>query len=155
MKKRAKWVALAAFAAAFMAFALNANGRTAANDGDLTIQIKNVSENGGFYQVDVDGAKMEVIAIRASDGTVRTAFNACQVCYSSGQGYYKMDRGELVCQNCANRFKAESVGIRSGGCNPVPILGDGKRVTDDTIVISRDYLRRAKILFDGWKTEYE
>ncbi|MDR3163222.1 MAG: DUF2318 domain-containing protein [Helicobacteraceae bacterium] len=153
MKKKANRAALTAV---FMACALSlmADGRTAEND-DLVIQIKDVSESGRFYPISVDGMKMEVIAIRASDGTVRTAFNACRVCYSSGRGYYKMDQGVLVCQNCGNRFGAESVETQSGGCSPVPIFGDDKSVTNDTIVISRGYLRRAKTLFDGWKAEYE
>ncbi|MDR2445448.1 MAG: DUF2318 domain-containing protein [Spirochaetaceae bacterium] len=69
------------------------------------------------------GTRLEVLAVKAPDGTVRTAFNTCQVCYASGRGFYKQQGTVLVCQNCGNRFRMSQVGLRSGGCNPVPIGG--------------------------------
>ena len=32
---------------------------------------------------------LEVLAVKAPDGTIRTAFNTCQVCYGSGRGLYR------------------------------------------------------------------
>lgn len=55
--------------------------------------------------------EMEVIAVKDSGGTVRTAFNTCQVCYSSGKGYYKQKGDKLVCQNCGNAFTMDQVRI--------------------------------------------
>jgi len=31
---------------------------------------------------------MEVLAVKAPDGTIRTAMNTCKICYDSGAGYY-------------------------------------------------------------------
>ena len=56
------------------------------------IPVKNISSTAQFYPVDVDGTQMEVLAVKAPDGTIRTAFNTCQVCYDSGRGYYKAGR---------------------------------------------------------------
>ena len=47
----------------------------------LSIPTDELSENVEFYPVDVDGIEMEVIAVKDSTGTIRTAFNTCQICY--------------------------------------------------------------------------
>ena len=54
--------------------------------GNLTIPVDELTENAVFYPANVDGTEMEVIAVKTSDGTIRTAFNTCQICYDSGNG---------------------------------------------------------------------
>jgi uncharacterized membrane protein len=120
-------------------------------DQDLVIKTAEVTENAVFYPVDIEGARIEVLAVKAPDGTIRTAFNTCQVCYGSGRGFYKQQGTVLVCQNCGNRFRMSQVGVRSGGCNPVPISAANKTVTDTAITISRDFLKEAKGIFARWK----
>jgi uncharacterized membrane protein len=120
-------------------------------DSDLVIQIADITENAVFYPVDIGGTRLEVLAVRAPDGTISTALNTCQVCYASGRGYYKQQGTVLVCQNCGNRFRMSQVELRSGGCNPVPVLPANKRVDKDTITISKDFLNAAKALFARWK----
>ena len=63
---------------------------------DLVIPLDKVTNNVTFYAVDVDGTEMEVMAVRDSSGNIRTAFNTCQVCYSSGRGYYQQEGNDLV-----------------------------------------------------------
>jgi hypothetical protein len=124
---------------------------TTPEGADIVILLSDVTETAGFYPTVVGGVDLEVLAIRAPDGTVRTAFNTCQVCFDSGRGYYIQEGDSLVCQNCGNRFAAGRVEIESGGCNPVPIF-EGDKVTDDTtITIPADYLREAQELFEDWK----
>jgi uncharacterized membrane protein len=118
---------------------------------DLVIQIADVTENAVFYPVDIEGTRLEVLAVKAPDGSIRTAFNTCQVCYASGRGYYKQQGTVLVCQNCGNRFRMSQVEVRSGGCNPIPIFAAHKTVTDTTITISKDLLKEAKSIFSRWK----
>ena len=60
----------------------------------------------------------------------------------------------LVCQNCGNRFTVDQVEIESGGCNPWPIFAENKRVTDETVTISYDYLKQATQLFANWKSAF-
>jgi hypothetical protein len=118
---------------------------------DIVILLSDVTETARFYPTTAEGVDLEVLAIRAPDGTVRTAFNTCQVCFNSGRGYYVQEGDNLVCQNCGNQFAASRVEIESGGCNPVPIF-EGDKVTDDTTVtIPADYLKEARDLFEGWK----
>jgi len=120
-------------------------------NGDLQIPKNEVTATAKFYQYRMDGVLMEVLALRAPDGTVRTAFNTCQVCYASGRGYYVQQGDVLVCQNCHNRFKASQVEIVKGGCNPLPITADLKTEDANTITISKALFEQAKPLFLAWK----
>lgn len=121
-------------------------------DGDLIIPVSDITETAKFYPVEVDGTKLEVLAVKAPDGTIRTAFNTCQVCYSSGRGYYVQEDDDLVCQNCGNRFSMDEVEITKGGCNPVPISSSEKTEDSTNITISIDYLKQAKSIFANWKS---
>lgn len=109
--------------------------------GYLAIPIADLSQTASFYKADIDGTEIELVVLKDSKGNLRTAFNACQVCYSSGKGYYVQDGNYLVCQNCGNSFTIDQVGIASGGCNPWPILDSDRTVTDDEIQISYDVLK--------------
>ena len=130
-------------------------GAAAITSGEsLVILTADVTADASFYPIEVDGTSMEVIAVRDSAGTIRTAFNTCQVCYDSGRGYYIQSGNYLVCQNCGNRFSMDQVGIRSGGCNPWPIFDENKTVTADEISISYDFLAEAQGIFENWKGEY-
>lgn len=121
------------------------------SEGNLLIPKDSISATAMFFPYKVGGTKMEVLAVKASDGTIRTAFNTCQVCYSSGRGYYKLDGNTLVCQNCGNRFEPDQVEKEQGGCNPVPIFDDNKTDDGQNIVISKDYLQQAKVIFENWR----
>ena len=120
-------------------------------DQNLVIRIADLTENALFYPVDIDGMRMEVLAVRAPDGTIRTAFNTCQVCYASGRGYFVQTGTVLVCQNCGNRYRMNQVERQAGGCNPVPIFPANKTVTDSTITISTEFLKQARVIFSAWK----
>lgn len=120
---------------------------------DLVIPISGISSTATFYPTTVNGTKIEVLAVKAPDGTIRTAFNTCQVCYSSGRGYYEQSGDVLVCQNCGNRFKMSAVEVEKGGCNPVPIMPENKTVDASNITISAAYLKQAAALFQNWKAE--
>ena len=120
----------------------------------LIIPAADVTTDASFFPLEVDDTAMEVIAVRASDGSIRTAFNTCQVCYDSGRGYYVQSGNDLVCQNCGNRFSMDQVEIEAGGCNPWPIFDENKTVTDDEISISYDFLVESRDIFENWKGSY-
>jgi hypothetical protein len=119
--------------------------------GALTFDASGITEQASFLPLTVDGTYMEVIAVRAPDDTVRTAFNTCQVCWDSGFGYYIQEADELVCQNCGNRFNVNDVEVVRGGCNPVPIEEEYKTVDGDSVAIGYDILKEAVPLFESWK----
>ena len=121
------------------------------SEENLSIPKNSISATATFFPYRVGNTKMEVLAVKASDGTIRTAFNTCQVCYSSGRGYYKLDGNTLVCQNCGNRFEPDQVEKEIGGCNPVPIFDENKTDDGQNIIISKDYLQQAQVIFANWK----
>lgn len=119
--------------------------------GDLEIPVSELSEKIKIYPFTVDGVNMEVLAAKDADGTVRTAFNTCQVCNGSRKAYFEAQGDHVVCQNCGNSFGREDVGVLSGGCNPYPIFAEDRENTEDTVKIGYSYLSDAKGLFARWK----
>ncbi|QNU68826.1 DUF2318 domain-containing protein [Ruminiclostridium herbifermentans] len=130
----------------------NEASQASVDNSDLVIPISEVSETAKYYPYSIDGTDMEIIALKASDGTVRTALNTCQICYDSGRGYYVQEGDTLVCQNCGNRFSADQVEIVKGGCNPVPIMKENKTENEANITISKEFLAQNVELFTNWKT---
>lgn len=149
---------LAAITVIIVIVALSANSKPSSKnniavvkDSDLVIRKSDITDKAKFYPVEIQGTRLEVIAVKATDGSIRTAFNTCQICFSSGRGYYKQEGRYLVCQNCGNRFGVDDVEVTRGGCNPVPISQQDKTITDDSIVISKEFLAESKDIFDYWK----
>ncbi|MCX7747581.1 MAG: DUF2318 domain-containing protein [Clostridia bacterium] len=126
---------------------------TAADGADLVIPKGEITETAKFYPYKSGETDMEILAVKASDGSIRTAFNTCQVCQGSGKAYYKQEGNELVCQNCGNRFKMDMVEMERGGCNPVPILKENKKDDGTNIVISKDFIAQNKGMFENWKSQ--
>lgn len=121
------------------------------DNGDLVINVADITDKVSFYSYNDGGTDLEVMAVKASDGTIRTAFNTCQVCYSSGRGYYVQKGNAIVCQNCGNKFTADNIQVSKGGCNPVPIFEEDKVVTVTTITIPKKYIDESKNIFKKWK----
>jgi uncharacterized membrane protein len=142
--------------AALVLSACSGNGgaqptQTSTGGKDVTIDSGSITETASFIPVQSGSTKMEIIAVKAPDGTIRTALNTCQVCYDSGRGYYVQDGDELVCQNCGNRFKIGQIGNLKKGCNPVPISDGDKSVSGTTITIKSTFLDQNKAYFANWK----
>lgn len=131
--------------------ALVAGDLFAAPDWGIVIKKKDIGPVARFYPYTAKGLPMEIFAVRASDGSIRTALNTCQVCYDSGRGYYKQVGNIFVCQNCGNRFPADQIEKIKGGCNPVPILNGDKTDLGDSIGISKAYLAKMAPYFADWK----
>ena len=121
-------------------------------EGNLQIVKSEITADARFFPFKLDGVDMEVLALRADDGTIRTALNTCQICYSSGRGYYIQEPNtkKLVCQNCGNKFAPENVEVIRGGCNPIPITGEAKTDDGTNITIARCFLEESKSLFVRW-----
>ncbi len=129
------------------------SGRPGTAD-DIVIDRNAVTDTVQFFPVKVGKTRMEVMAVKASDGTIRTAFNTCQVCNGSPRAYYKQQGDLVVCQNCGNRFSMDMIEVQRGGCNPVPIAQDEKTDDGDTIIIPGDTLVKNRGLFtDNWKSQ--
>ena len=63
---------------------------------------------------------IKYFVLKSSDGVIRAAFDACDVCWPAGKGYYQ-DGDHMVCRNCGRRFASVLVNEVKGGCNPAPL----------------------------------
>lgn len=121
---------------------------------DLVIPLTELDEiEVKFFGITVDHTYMEVMAFTVGS-EYRTAFNTCQVCYGSRKAYFlQIDDNTLQCQNCGYKFDLSSVGVANGGrtCSPYPILDSDRTITDENIVIAKDFFLSAKALFKTWK----
>lgn len=129
-------------------------GGNISNGENLVIPISGLSSAASFFPVEIEGTSMEIIAVIDKEGNIRTAFNTCQICYSSGRGYYVQSGDKLICQNCGNQFTTDQIETESGGCNPWPIFSENKTVTEDSVIISYDFLNESRQIFARWKNSF-
>ena len=118
---------------------------------DLTVRTEEIGTTARFFDYDAGGVTVQVLAVRASDDTVRLALNTCQVCNGSPYAYFEQDGDDFVCQNCHNRFASTAVGVVSGGCDPVPITADVYEEEDGTLTIPHSFLEENAPRFENWK----
>jgi uncharacterized membrane protein len=80
----------------------------------------------------VDGnMTIRYFILKSSDGVIRAAFDACDVCWPAGKGYYQ-DGDHMVCRNCGRRFASVLVNEVQGGCNPAPLT---RSLENDKLII--------------------
>ena len=72
------------------------------------------------FQHSADGYNIKFFILKSSDGIIRAAFDACDVCWRAGKGYYQ-EGDYMVCRNCGRRFASVLVNEVQGGCNPAPL----------------------------------
>ena len=107
---------------------------------NIVIDKSAITSTASFIPYKLADNYMEVIAIKASDGTIRTALNTCQVCFDSGRGYYNQSGDTLICNNCGNVCGTDDIEVIRGGCNPMPDSGTAKTENDATIRITGQIL---------------
>ena len=102
--------------------------------GRLEIQLASVSDGKAhhFKVQATDGVMVTFFVIKSSDGVIRTAMDACDVCYRAGKGY-EQSGDEMVCQNCGMRFPSAKINEVKGGCNPAPLT---RVIEGDKLVIT-------------------
>ena len=99
-----------------------------AENGEVKVPIGGLSAGAADYYVfQANGKDIKFFVLKASDGTVRAALDACNACYHAKLGY-RHEGETMVCNNCGMGFKSSDIGKVSGGCNPVPLQNtqDGK-----------------------------
>lgn len=93
----------------------------AAAGGDVKIALADVNDGKAhFYSYDAGGTEVKYFVLKSSDGEVRAAFDACDVCFAQKKGYHQ-EGDEMVCDNCGRRFPSTKINEVEGGCNPSPI----------------------------------
>ncbi len=75
--------------------------------------------------------RIKYFVLKSSDGVIRAAFDACDVCWPAGKGYYQ-EGDSMVCRNCGRRFASVLVNEVKGGCNPAPL---NRQVENGKVII--------------------
>jgi uncharacterized membrane protein len=97
------------------------------------------------FQVDTgDGISVRYFILKSSDTVLRAAFDACDVCWYSGKGYYQ-DGDYMVCRNCGKRFASVKVNEVKGGCNPSPLK---RQIVGENLVIQVKDILEGRQYFD-------
>jgi uncharacterized membrane protein len=91
-----------------------------------------------------DGIVIKYFILKSSDGVIRAAFDACDVCWEAGKGYVQKDEF-MICKNCGRRFHSTKVNEVSGGCNPSPLT---RTIKDGKVVIDTQNILEGKRYFD-------
>ncbi len=74
-----------------------------------------------FYRyVTAAGREIRFFVMKSSDGVIRAALDACDVCYREKKGYHQLG-DKLICNNCGRDFRSVDVNVLQGGCNPAPL----------------------------------
>ena len=92
-----------------------------ARDGQIVLDMTSLGKGVSHHYSYHEGATaIRFFLVRDQEGTLRAAFDACEVCRKEGKGY-KFENGVMVCVNCGRTFALERIGVAGGGCNPHPL----------------------------------
>jgi uncharacterized membrane protein len=95
------------------------------------------------YKTD-DGVTIRYFIMKSSDGVIRAAFDACDVCWPENKGYTQ--QGDfMVCNNCGRRFPSVRINEVHGGCNPAPLK---RKLEQGTVIIQMADILQGKRYFD-------
>ena len=119
------------------------------DDGNLVIPLEAIGETAVFAGYVYEDTVMEIFAVLDDDGELHYALNTCQVCSGSPNAYYEQDGSTFICQNCGNVFQTSKIGVKRGGCNPVPM--DNAVVTEDSLIVTEEALSEYADYFRNWK----
>ncbi len=95
------------------------------------------------YKVD-DAFAIQYFILKSSDGVIRAAFDACDVCWQAGKGY-QQSGDVMVCRNCGRKFASVKVNEVKGGCNPAPL---NRKVADGKVVLQVNDILSGKQYFN-------
>jgi uncharacterized membrane protein len=96
-----------------------------------------------FQHVD-NGFTIKFFILKSSDDVIRAAFDACDVCWPAGKGYYQ-EGDSMVCRNCGRRFASVLVNEVKGGCNPAPLT---RNVENGKVIIQVKDILQGKQYFN-------
>ena len=95
------------------------------------------------YKTD-DGVAIRYFIIKSSDGEIRAAFDACDVCWQENKGYTQ--KGDfMVCNNCSRKFPSARINEVQGGCNPAPLA---RKTENGNVTIQAADILKGKRYFD-------
>ena len=125
-------VALAVGAVSVNAFSLGKYEKVKAINGTITLPVAKLADGKArFYKFVAGGKDITFFVVKAADGSIKTAFDACDACYRDRKGY-EQQGDKMNCKNCNQKFAIDRLGPNAtGGCNPgyLPHKRNGKTIS--------------------------
>lgn len=125
--------------------ALTANAESIVENSDIvSIPVSEISNKVSFRSQKIDGRIVRFMVVKGSDGIVRTAFDACEIC--GGEKGYRQVGDDVVCNKCGRSFKIDDLGGKNLGigCWPIPLP---HKIEEQNIVIAKSDLERGVRFF--------
>ncbi len=122
-------------AASVFAFSLGKYEKVKANGNVITVSAAKLSDGKArFYKFEDGGKEIAFFVVKAADGNIKAAFDACDACYRDKKGYEQLG-DKMNCKNCNQKFAINRLGPNAtGGCNPgyLPHKLNGNSITLQT-----------------------
>lgn len=116
------------------------------SENTVSIPLSEISANAKWYEYDSSGTTIKFFVVKSADGSIKTAFDACDVCYGAKKGYSQ--QGDLmVCNNCGNKYPISGLGTentRGGGCWPGYLPS---KIRGDSIIIKKSDIEKGEYRF--------
>ena len=124
---------------------VKASAELSANEGIVTIDANSITEEVQKFNYDSNGIMVTYFAVKGSDGKIRTAFDACDVC--GGKKGYVQQGTDIKCINCGKVFKIDGLGTQNKGygCWPSHLT---HTVKDGQLIIKTSELEAGAFRFD-------
>ena len=112
-------VVLVAGVVSAYAFSLGKYEKAKVSGDVATIAVSKVSDGKAhFFKFEDSGKEITFFVAKATDGSFKAAFDACDSCYKSKKGY-EQQGDKMNCKNCNQKFAIAKLGPNAtGGCNP-------------------------------------
>lgn len=109
----------------------------------VSIPLEKIGTTANFFEFNSNGTAIRFFAVKGSDGSIKTAFDACDVCYANKKGY-RQEGVYMVCNNCGKKFAIDSLGTENknpGGCWPGYLPN---KIAGDSVVIEKSDLEKGR-----------
>lgn len=116
----------------------NATGNIVADNEHVKIPLSDLSEEVKFYTFGYGETSISYFAVLGSDGEVRTAFDACDVC--GGSKGYEQKGNDITCRKCERVFSIDGLGTKNKGYGCWPSYLPHK-IVDGNILIKIDDIK--------------
>lgn len=101
-------------------------------DGKIMLPLPAINDGKAHHFEYKNGdSTIKFFVVKSSDGIIRAAFDACDVCFPAKKGYTQ-DGDFMICNNCGRRFHSSRINVVEGGCNPAPL---NREIVADNLVI--------------------
>ena len=117
-------------------------GKVVAEGDVISISLSEISEKAKYYEA--EGTKFFVV--KDLRGNIKTAFDACDVCYSSRKGY-RQEGNYMICNNCGNKYPISGLGtenLQGGGCWPGYLPSE---IQGENLIIKKSDLEKGRYRF--------